>query len=203
VPASRNHGFPTGYSVRNINYGVELLRTAFPAHRRSIYQALDNWRPSWHDVEAKGGNLSVPSQQFVAAFEAQGWTSCEFEVETRIQGERTIARTHKLDLFKPGTRTAGRYPGVGIELEWNNKDEFFDRDLINFQALHIARGLAVGLLVTRGATLQDELTRRGREWRQRFGARTTHWEKLTPRLDLGRGGPTPIVALGIEASRIQ
>jgi hypothetical protein len=198
-----SRGFPAGYSVRNVNYGVELLRTAFPSHYRSICRALDNWRPTWRDVQAKGGNLSVPSQQFVAAFEAEGWTTTEFEVETRLQGVRTIARTHKLDLFKPGPSRQDPYPGVGVELEWNNKDEFFDRDLINFEALHTARGLAVGVLVTRGQTLQRELTRRGAEWRQRFGTRTTHWEKLEPRLDLGRGGSTPIVALGIEAERIR
>ena len=193
--------FPSGYSIRNINYGVELLAAAFPSHYTSACRALDAWRPSWADVEAAGGNLSIPSAQFVDAFNAEGWTETEFELETRLQGVATIARTHKLDLFKPGPNSAEPYPGVGVELEWNNKDEFFDRDLINFEALHRARDLAVGLLVTRGATLQAELVRRG--WRQRFGTRTTHWEKLEPRLDLGRGGSTPIIALRLDTSRIR
>jgi len=197
-----SYGFPPGYTVRNVNYGVELLKSAFPDHFDSVCRALDAWDLTWAGVEAPGGRLSVPSARFVDVFNAEEWHETEFGLETRLQGVPTIARTHKVDLFKPGRDPAQPYPGVGIELEWNNKDEFFDRDLINFDALHTARGLAVGIVVTRGATLQAELTSRGRAWRQRFGTRTTHWEKLTPRLDLGRGGSTPIVAVGVEVDRI-
>lgn len=200
---SRDHGFPPGFAVRNINYGVELLKSAFPDHFESVCRALAAWDLTWAGVETAGGNLSVPSSKFVEAFNAEDWHETEFELETRLQGVPTIARTHKVDLFKPGPSAAEPYPGIGIELEWNNKDEFFDRDLINFDALHTARGLAVGLIVTRGASLQSELASRGQGWRQRFGTRTTHWDKLTPRLDLGRGGSTPIVALGVEVDRIR
>ena len=203
MPPSGSYGFPPGFAVRNINYGVELLKSAFPGHFRSVCHALDSWDLTWAGVEAPGGSLSIPSRNFVNAFNAEGWKETEFELETRLQGVPTIARTHKVDLFKPGASPAQPYPGVGIELEWNNKDEFFDRDLINFDALHTARGLAVGLIVTRGATLQAELVSRGARWRQRFGARTTHWDKLSPRLDLGRGGSTPIVAVGIEVDRVR
>jgi hypothetical protein len=195
--------FPSGYAVRNINFGVELLGSAFPQHYMSVCRALEAWTVSWSDVITPGGNLSIPSKKFVSAFGAEGWEETEFRLETRLQDRLTIARTHKIDLFKAGLDLDNPYPGIGIELEWNNKDEFFDRDLINFEALHRARGLAVGILVTRGPSLQAELVSRGDAWRRRFGSRTTHWEKLEPRLDLGRGGATPIVAFGLEASRVQ
>lgn len=188
--------FPSGYTVRNVNYGIELLGSAFPDHLDSLVRCLEGWKPSWDDVRAPGGNLSIPSQQFVKVFNRDGWRETEFELETRLQGVATIARTHKLDLFRPANPT---YPGIGVELEWNNKDEFFDRDLINFEALHRARGLAVGIVMTRGPELQEQLKD---EDRQRWGDRTTHWEKLVPRLDLGRGGATPIIAFGIEPDRI-
>lgn len=189
--------FPTGYAVRNINYGIELLSAAFPVHAASLIRALDAWKVSWREIEAGGGNKSAVSRNFDTAFEGEGWEETGLELETRLAGVTTIARTHKIDLFKAGPN--GDLPGVGIELEWNNKDEFFDRDLINFEAIHRARGLAVGIIMTRGPTLQAELRARGLK---KFGARSTHWEKLMPRLELGRGGATPIIALGLEAERI-
>jgi Restriction endonuclease BglII len=189
---------PSGYAVRNINYGMELLVNAFPDHHASLVRALGAWEVGWDDIEAAGGSKSPVSRHFDDAFKGEGWAETSLELETRLGGVTTIARTHKIDLFKRGPRE--ELPGIGIELEWNNKDEFFDRDLINFEAIHRARGLAVGIVVTRGPTLQEELRARGLD---KFGARSTHWEKLMPRLDLGRGGATPIVALGLEPERVR
>ncbi len=188
---------PPGYILRNINYGMELLGSAFPEHYASLARALDRWTITWPEIEAKGGNKSTISRHFEDAFQGEGWRETGLELETRLAGGTTIARTHKIDLFKHGPEN--ELPGIGIELEWNNKDEFFDRDLINFEALHRARGLAVGVIMTRGARLQEELRARGLK---KFGARSTHWEKLDYRLTLGRGGATPIIALGIEPERV-
>ena len=44
-----------------------------------------------------------------------------------------------------------------LEIEWNNKDPFFDRDLENFQRLHALGAISLGVLVTRGASLQAAL----------------------------------------------
>lgn len=44
-----------------------------------------------------------------------------------------------------------------MEIEWNNKDPFFDRDLENFKRLHADGAISVGIIVTRGRALQDNL----------------------------------------------
>ena len=46
---------------------------------------------------------------------------------------------------------------VALEIEWNNKDPFFDRDLENFKRLHAEGGISVGVIITRGTSLQDEM----------------------------------------------
>ena len=104
---------PDGYAVRNINYGMELLPNAFPDHYTSLVRALDTWRVSWGDIEAGGGNKSPVSRHFDDAFEGEGWQETALELETRLAGVTTIARTHKIDLFKRGPH--GELPGVGIE----------------------------------------------------------------------------------------
>ncbi len=53
-----------------------------------------------------------------------------------------------------------RVTNVGViacEIEWNNKDPFFDRDLENFKRLHSEGAISVGVLITRGASLQGSL----------------------------------------------
>ncbi len=46
---------------------------------------------------------------------------------------------------------------LALEIEWNNKDPFFDRDLENFQRLHAQSAISVGVVVTRGASLQNAM----------------------------------------------
>jgi hypothetical protein len=191
--------WPRGYAVRNINFGEELLDTAFPRHAASLVRVLAAWRTTWADIGAPGGALSRPTRDLADAFAKAGWVEQAFELEVRLNGVPTVGRSHKVDHFMNKTPD-DPFPGIAVDVEWSNKDEFFDRDLINFEALHSARGIAVGILICRSAELHAEMRRRFGN--QRFGSRTTHWEKLMPRLDLGRGGATPLIAIGIGLSRV-
>ncbi len=91
-------------------------------------------------------------------------------------------------------------------MEWNNKDPFFDRDLLNFMALHREGALAVGVIVTRGPELQRVIggtVKTGeRTASVKYGSSTTHWEKLVPRINLGGGGECPLIVVGIEPDRV-
>jgi hypothetical protein len=46
---------------------------------------------------------------------------------------------------------------IALEIEWNNKDPFFDRDLENFKRLHVEGAISVGVLITRGRALQANM----------------------------------------------
>lgn len=95
-------------------------------------------------------------------------------------------------------------PGVAVEMEWNNKDPFYDRDLINFQALHREGAIAIGVIVTRGPGLQALIgpTIRSKDGGFKYGQSTTHWNKLTPKVNLGGGGECPLLLVGIEPDRV-
>jgi restriction endonuclease BglII len=53
------------------------------------------------------------------------------------------APTHKVDCYKNR---------VALEVEWNNKDPFFDRDLNNFRLLFELRAIDVGVIITDAAS---------------------------------------------------
>ena len=85
-----------------------------------------------------------------------------------------------------------------MEVEWNNKDPFFDRDLNNFRLLFDLRVIEVGVIITRADNLQDifDALERGHS----YGSSTTHMAKLIPRIEGGSGGGCPILAFGITKS---
>jgi len=94
--------------------------------------------------------------------------------------------THAVDCFRNG---------VGVEIEWNNKEPFFDRDLNNFRLLFELRALQVGVIITRATELQALFKAEGKG--ASYGAATTHHEKLWPKVEGGGGGGCPILTFAI------
>lgn len=124
--------------------------------------------------------------------------------------ERELTRAkfldgHKIDYVK------GK---VAFDLEWNSKDQTFDRDLYAFSAFAACGVVDAAVLVTRGASLNPllrnvgtalkrdgsvEKTKGGQDrpaW-DKYGASTTWMGKLLYRLNAGRNGACPVLALGI------
>jgi hypothetical protein len=83
-----------------------------------------------------------------------------------------------------------------LEIEWNNKDPFYDRDLNNFRLLFDLRAIGVGVIVTRCDGLQKIFNALGKG--SSYGNSTTHMSKLLPRIEGGGGGGCPILVFGIS-----
>lgn len=84
---------------------------------------------------------------------------------------------------------------MAFDLEWNSKDQTFDRDLYAFRAFFEYDAISVGVLVTRSNTLDPVF--RQMNLMSKYGASTTHINKLIPRLEAGRNGGCPILVFGI------
>ncbi|MCB0553015.1 MAG: hypothetical protein KDD02_05640, partial [Phaeodactylibacter sp.] len=63
-----------------------------------------------------------------------------------------FSESHEIDHYKEFEKGA-----IGLEIEWNNKDPFFDRDLGSFRSLHNLNAISLGIIITRGSSLQTEL----------------------------------------------
>ncbi len=115
----------------------------------------------------------------------------EKEFATSVQVDEIVmdSPTHKVDCYKNR---------VALEVEWNNKDPFFDRDLNNFRLLFDLRAISVGVIITLCDGLQDIFAHLGR--RASYGASTTHMSKLLPRIEGGGGAGCPILVFGISKS---
>lgn len=119
----------------------------------------------------------------------RGWVEKQFQTAIEVDGVRLDSPTHKVDCFRDG---------VALEIEWNNKDPFFDRDLNNFRLLFDLRAVSVSVILTRADELQDIVKDLGRG--SSYGMSTTHMSKLLPKIEGGGGAGCPLLVFGIRKS---
>ncbi|MFO1144093.1 MAG: BglII/BstYI family type II restriction endonuclease [Amaricoccus sp.] len=174
------------YHVREWRNAAGVLMTACPEEWADIVGVLRSFRLLRSEILTAGGGLSPISQGINAAFAARGWREEKFETRIMVGATEYASPTHAVDCVK------GR---VAVELEWNNKDPFFDRDLNNFRLLFDLRAIDVGVILTRATELQGVFDRLGKG--TSYGASTTHHEKLWPRIEGGSGGGCPVLTFAI------
>ena len=80
-------------------------------------------------------------------------------------------------------------------MEWNSKDQTFDRDLFAMRTYYECNIISVGLIITRSEELEDIF--KSLDINGKYGASTTWMGKLIPRLESRRHGGCPILAIGI------
>ena len=174
------------YEVHEWKHACAILAQDFPSEWADICALLTQFRlrKSW--ITDGGGNKSPISSAIDSYLYARDWEEKQFDTEIVIDGQATKSPTHNIDCFKNR---------VALEIEWNNKDPFFDRDLNNFRLLFDLRAVSVGVIITRCDELQQVFNDIGRG--SSFGASTTHMNRLLPRINGGSGGGCPLLVFGI------
>lgn len=197
-------GLPKGYIYGVTRYADVILEQSFARQYAGLVKTLEGFEIELAELQAGGGNRAPFVARFDVTLERYGWGKRNITIGKTIDGVSiSEVRGHEIDMFATGS-DAESYPGIAVEMEWNNKDPFFDRDLLNFQALHREGALAVGVIVTRGATLQELLKPvvLNQEGKGKYGESSTHWNKLVSRVSLGGGGECPLLLVGIEPPRV-
>ncbi len=134
-----------------------------------------------------GGSKSQVSVSIDSFLYERGWQEKQFATQVVVDNVSLDTPTHKVDCVKNR---------IALEIEWNNKDPFFDRDLNNFRLLFELRAISVGVIITRCDEWQDIFKDLGRG--SSYGASTTHMSKLLPRIEGGSGAGCPLLVFGIS-----
>lgn len=176
------------FEIYEWRHATAILETDFPAEWTDLCEVLPKFRLLKSFISKGGGNKSEISKWFDANLNAaKGWAEKEFDTSVVVDGVKTSSPTHSVDCFKNR---------VALEIEWNNKDPFYDRDLNNFRLLFDLRVVSVGIIVTRSDTLQAIFNGLGRG--SSYGQSTTHMRKLLPKIEGGGAGGCPILVFGIK-----
>jgi hypothetical protein len=175
------------YHVKEWRNATGILSTACPTEWAELQEVLRQFKLLKSEVRIGGGNLSLISKRIDRPLYDKGWVEKKFETSITVDDKTIESPTHSVDCFKGG---------VAVEMEWNNKDPFFDRDLNNFRLLFDLRAIQVGVIVTRAWELQQIFKSIGKG--SSYGKATTHHERLWPKVEGGGGGGCPVLTFAIK-----
>jgi Restriction endonuclease BglII len=202
------------YEVLSYRNAAVILAETHPAEFFELLTALRSFSITTEMIRRAGGNESEMPKLFSATLRPQGWHETIIRgdlVTTLTWREQTGVNKKGKPVYEPRSKETRRERyldghkidfvknGVAFDLEWNSKDQTFDRDLYAFNAFFMSGAIDAGVLVTRGNSLQLALRKLGLP---KYGASTTWWGKLVYRLNAGRNGGCPVLALGITPACI-
>jgi hypothetical protein len=146
-----------GFQLEFHSHAEAILSGDFPTVEAELEEVLVNATIPVEEIIAGGGGEAKGTQRLRRGLQAHGWATKEFVVEKRINDVPREAISHKIDHVKSFELKDGSPATVALEIEWNNKDPFYDRDLENFKRLHADGAISAGLIVTRGRELHESM----------------------------------------------
>lgn len=201
------------FEFYSYGHAVEILHESFPDEWKELQDCLEKLQLTTDDIRKAGGNESPIPKKFDDVLYPYGWR------EIRISGDLTIKKYPRQAAQRRGrfakepyeTETiVGYIDGhnidflknkIAFDLEWNSKDQTFDRDLLAMRTYFDCGLIDVGVIVTRSEELNDIF--REEHILSKYGASTTWMGKLLYRLNSRRNGGCPILAVGIKKECVE
>ncbi len=206
------------FEFQNYGHALEILSEAFPEEWNEIQEALQRLVITVDDLRAAGGNETAIPKKFDDVLYPLGWREIKItgDLLVKMYPRRADQRGRFADEPFDQKTIVGYIDGhnidfikgkVAFDLEWNSKDQTFDRDLLAMRTYFDCGLIEVGIIVTRAEELNDvfkELTdNNGKALMKKYGASTTWMGKLEYRLKSRRNGGCPILAVGIKKSCVE
>ncbi len=201
------------FEFYDYGHALEILHESFPEEWKEIQEALKKLKLTTSDITKAGGNESPIPKKFDDVLYPLGWR------EIRISGDLLVKKyprqtaqrrgrfanepfeTEMIEGYIDGHNIDFLKNKVAFDLEWNSKDQTFDRDLLAMRTYFDCGLIDVGVIVTRSKDLNDIFKEMG--IMAKYGASTTWIGKLLYRLDSRRNGGCPILAIGIKKGCVE
>lgn len=186
------------FEFYSYNHALEIITQAFPAEWSEIVDCLRQLRITTDDLRESGGNETKIPKKFDDVLYPRGWR------EIRISGDLHIKfyprQAEQRGRFSQEPFEEKVIPGyidghnidflknrIAFDLEWNSKDQTFDRDLLAMRTYYDCDLVSAGIIITRSAELNDifktiyDYDGKTRQWKpilRKYGASTTWMGKL-------------------------
>ena len=199
------------YSYRN---AATILAHGYPAHFAELIDNLRDFSITTEMIRRPGGSKGPVARLFEDSF-SEDWREVRISADLMVRlhpakgRDDAILAEYVREGYFDGHRIDLLNGKVAIDIEWNSKDQTYDRDLYAFGAFYEAGAIDVGVIFTRGTAMDNAffqslgpiLTKDGSDGptmtAAKFGASTTGMGKLLYRLEAGRNGGCPVLAIGI------
>ena len=197
----------------NFGHALEILIQSCQEEWEDLLNCFEQLTISLDDIMTAGGNESPIPKKFDDLLYPRGWR------EIRITGDLLVKMYPRKSIQRRGKFSdtpfdekviEGYIDGhnidfiknqVAFDLEWNSKDQTFDRDLLAMRTYFGCGLIDAGVIVTRAEELNDIF--RALNVISKYGASTTWMGKLLYRLRSRRNGGCPILAVGIKKACVE
>lgn len=209
------------FEFYNYNHALEIITQAFPAEWSEISECLRRLDITTNDLREAGGNESSIPPKFDNFLYPLGWREIKIKGDLSVKiyprqvgqrrghfndGPNDPYEEHTIFGYIDGHNIDFVKNRVAFDLEWNSKDQTFDRDLLAMRTYYDCDIISAGIILTRAEDLNDVfrtvLDDNGNPILRKYGASTTWTGKLIPRLDSRRNGGCPVLAIGIKKTCI-
>ncbi|HXK49370.1 MAG TPA: BglII/BstYI family type II restriction endonuclease [Clostridiales bacterium] len=222
------------YDVYSYRHAASILKNSFSSELNEIEEALRAFNITLDEIAKPGGSESDMPKKISNSLRPKKW------FETKIQGDLIVrVHEHSEEILSTGKIKKHTLPErdpvtlknyidghkidyvkgrVALDMEWNSKDQTFDRDLYAFRMFHECGIISLAVILTRSTDLNEifnELPLKKKDGsidrnddgsqklcKQKYGASTTWMGKLLYRLNAGRHGGCPVLVLGIRREAI-
>lgn len=203
------------FEFHNYGHALEILNEAYPEAWNELQNCLERLSISVADLKASGGNETAIPKKFDEVLYPLGWREIRItgDLLVKIYPRKAAQRGRFADTPNDEKVIRGYIDGhnidfikdkVAFDLEWNSKDQTFDRDLLAMRTYFDCGLIEVGIIVTRSEELNDLFKKisddQGKPLISKYGASTTWMGKLEYRLKSRRNGGCPVLAVGIRKS---
>ncbi len=203
------------FEIHSYRNAVSILANSFPGQFSHVADALEKFEITTEMIRRPGGSKGEIARYVDTLFPSPDWVETRITADLMVRLEHAkksggILRKYIRKGFLDGHRIDFVSGKVALDLEWNSKDQTYDRDLYAFSAFYDAGAIDVGIILTRGSSLDNAFFQRlgkvlnkdgtegTEEVYKKFGASTTWMGKLLYRLEAGRNGGCPVLAIGIK-----
>ena len=149
------------WEVLDFNNAIDVSKKLFEKEISNLCEILIETKVDLeNDIITGGGGKSLFVQDLEKKLKNQKWKKNNISVTNKIsflndiQDIETESSSHEVDHL---IKTEKENLAI-LEIEWNNKSEFFDRDLHNIQNAWQIHAVELGIIITRSKALNENLT---------------------------------------------
>jgi hypothetical protein len=220
------------FRVASYRKAAAILQHGLPHEFAEVVDALSRFEITTEMIRKPGGNESEIPRVVAGLLRHKGWHETVISGDLHITRKWRVAaagksktateirsETYVREKYLDGHKIDFVKDRLAFDFEWNSKDQTFDRDLYAFAAFAEAGAIDAAVIVTRDTSLNDVFKELGQALDKngelafrpdgspvplmpKYGASTTWWGKLIYRLNAGRNGGCPVLALGIKPTCI-
>tara|TARA_B100000579_G_C22689646_1_gene784361 strand:- start:13 stop:807 length:795 start_codon:yes stop_codon:yes gene_type:complete len=149
-----------GWDILDKDNALLVGKSCFKEEFENLDNALSDFEIPVTDFIRSGGGLAEPTKRLTNIVNSFHWKKNNVTSETKVTFSdksldpiQTNAISHEIDHVGFDSKKNKKF---ALEIEWSNKDEFFDRDFSAMKGLYNIGAIELGIVILKGSNFNDK-----------------------------------------------